>query len=228
MKKAAVCFSGHVRNYSAYLDFFKTNIIDANRGYDFDVFISTWSTRNTINSHAYKRGEIDCNTFDINDLIQAYNPTSILIEKCNVDVFHQYKHYIGGAIPEAVFAQFYKLKQVFKLLSSYKESNNLNYEVVIRARFDYRFKHDINIEGIDLSNFNVENEGMGEDWVSDKFSISTYDIFMVYATFFDNLERLIHKTQQNISERLLSRFLVENNIKVFKNDMLNPYSWPPL
>ena len=65
-----MCISGHVRDYRYYSKKLFERWIAPNPGCKFDLFISTWDTVNSKNTHAaIRRGYIDGTKVDERDII---------------------------------------------------------------------------------------------------------------------------------------------------------------
>lgn len=217
--RVAICFTGHVREYIKYKNIL--NILTRDRSHEYDIFISTWDIKNTINSHSFeRRGYNDFNKINISEIIEIYNPVSYLVEKNNDLIFNKYQKYKGTNNPIAVFSQFYKVNQVSKIMNDYAVSNDYNYDLVIRTRFDVEISNEFNINNYFNEYFNVEEDGCGNKWCSDKFSISTYNNFMIFSNFFNEIENLIISNMTNIPEILLDIYLDRNNIKKLKHSNL--------
>lgn len=229
--RVAVCISGYIRNYKPYWDIFVKNVIDANPTFTFDIFISTWSQTNTKNSLAYeRRGDTNFSDIDITALYNAFNPVSIMIERSDSDLFKEKEVYRAQDrrinVP-ATFSQFYKVRNVGVLLQEYAKARNIEYNMVIRHRFDYELKNPIKLEQYDPACIYVENESYDMTWISDKFAICSYQNFITYSKFYDNFQRLIDSSGKIIPEELFPIYFKENNIEIRKTDTLNPATWPP-
>ena len=183
----AICISGFIRN-SLYNKSLFTNLIDNNPNMNFNIFIDTWDVYNSSISHAFIRRNYDnFNKVDINKLIENYKPNVINIENYNNEIFNYYEHYKGTNITQAVFSQFYKVQKCKRLMTDYMKSNNCKYDYIIRTRFDLIYNK-INLLNFDTNIMFFEEEHIS-NWISDKFSISNYQNFIIYSDFFDNLER---------------------------------------
>lgn len=75
-QKVAICISGFVRDYERFHKSLFDNIIEYNKNYfEFDIFISTWDTRNTKISRSFiERKMNDFSDIDIEDIKRFYNP----------------------------------------------------------------------------------------------------------------------------------------------------------
>jgi len=139
---AAICISGFVRSKINNFTLFD-NLINYNKHINFDIFIDTWNTYNTENSHAFvRRNDNNFDTVDFNMLIENYNPVSICVEQYNPEMFKMYSHYKGSFdnISSATFSQFYKVQKCKNLMVDYlKTQNNKFYDYVIRTRFDLNY-----------------------------------------------------------------------------------------
>lgn len=136
-KKIALLLSGHVRdNY-----IFKSFIGFVGR-YDVDVFIHTWDTIGT------KGTEMNLNMkselLNVENTISQYpNLRKFKIEnnKTYIDNIPKTDNiYFNFSSPEVyLLSQLYSINQSFKLMEDYSMENNINYDLVIRSRFDLEF-----------------------------------------------------------------------------------------
>ena len=226
--KVAICYNGFARNYMPYFYNTKAKLIDSNPDYDFDIYISTWDTINSAESHAYeRRNDSNFNSLDVYTLKNLINPVSMQIDKFKGSIFEKYSKYKGVNNTKAVFSQFYKLLQVKQLMEQHIEMYELKYDIVIKLRFDYEILSIIKFQELDMNLFHVEDENGGTEWISDKFSISNLENFKIFTNFYNQIEILMIELGTNIPELLLAEYFKKVNLLILKNKLLNPVSWPP-
>ena len=231
MKRVAICICGFVRDFEkTYQNIFDT-IINNNPNYEFDIFIHTWDKINTKNSQLFITGGDgrnaydNFNTYDYNRLIQIYNPKSICIDRYNDDNFKRFEKYLNpklpGNNPIAVFSQFYKVSKCLEQVLMEQRLKNINYDIIIRTRFDLN-ANPINLDEFEVTDniLYVENEGLPENWTSDKFAIMNTKVTEAYASFYHNLESLIDQTNICLPEVLMAVFFKTLNIQINKSSKI--------
>lgn len=131
-KKIALLISGHIRNYQLIQSLNKI------KNYDFDVFVHTWD------NYGVKGKETDINdNTDTNNIINIIetipNLVSYKIEnnKNFLLSLNDESIYFNYSSPEKfIKSQLYSINQSFKLFDEYKQRENINYDLVIKLRFD--------------------------------------------------------------------------------------------
>lgn len=236
-KRVAICISGHMREYKKLKSKFYSNFIECNPDYDFDIFISTWNTKNTVISHAYQRRNYEnFELLDINEIIEHYNPVDIIFEENNDELFSKFDYIRGVNITRAVISQFYKINQVGNLMINYSENNNIRYDYIVRIRPDVFFREPVILDKLDMSLINLEYDDVGlrpdgtvsafgsPGWISDKMLIMDIEKFKVFIEIYNKFENLVNKTGHNIPEILIYRHFLDNNLPYIKLNELN-ISW---
>lgn len=216
-RKVAICICGFIRNYEKCYQSLFDNIIRNNEDkYIFDIFISTWDKRNTKFSRAFdKRNIDDFSDIPINDIKKIFTPKVLFIETYDPLYFDKYKIYKGTNEPKSLFSQFYKLRQMGNILEDYTQAMETSYDFVIRIRFDIEIPKRIYLDTLDTNILYIEDE-WGNNWASDKFSISNYKNFLLYTKFFNHIEELIKRTNDNVPEILLALYLSDEKVFVEK------------
>ena len=75
-RKAAICISGHMREYKQGFENLSKYIIQSNPEYDFDIFIDTWFAQDW-----HGTGANELINEELNKIVSTYMPTSIQIQK---------------------------------------------------------------------------------------------------------------------------------------------------
>lgn len=129
----ALCFYGQPRFYDITHKLYYSKILEE---YTPDVFIHTWWSKEMINTvypsarHAESALSIEDRTVKpnlIENLQSFYNPKRIQFDDYNTDKIKNHKpnHY-----------QYYTQYAVKELLKNYEIENGIEYDLVIRTRFD--------------------------------------------------------------------------------------------
>lgn len=148
--KIAFILSGHIRKNSVL-----SGILKYSSHYDIDVFIHTWDTR------GIKGTEMNLDNKKEYDLVLSEikkipNVKSFIIENNN-DYINSLKEdknikYFNYSSPEKfIKSQLYSINKSFNLLEDYVNKTKLNYDLVVKLRFD------LNLTYFDLNQHTVSN-----------------------------------------------------------------------
>ena len=135
MRRIAVCFSGHIRNWEMAADnqkkFWEECFINNSEdSVVVDYFFHTWdesTERPTRNSNYIRR---DLEKKEIENLLNTYKPKKYIIDSKKCDSF-LHKDY--------QLAIFYGFQQSMKIKREYEIENNFEYDIVVKSRFDLVF-----------------------------------------------------------------------------------------
>jgi len=180
MKKCAILISGMINNTN--YENIKENLIDSNPNYEFDFFLSFWD---------YYFGICYTRSTDINDIlvnpklinvekiIEIYNPKKFI--KCSVSEFTDFynKNNLNDIMMKGSYhqktpnsshktlSQFYMVNEVINVLSEYENENNLQYDVVIRYRYDLFTTKPIILDGLNYENtiYGIQRQNCFPDWI---------------------------------------------------------------
>jgi hypothetical protein len=161
----AILLSGHFRTteYQKLFNLYKNNLIDINKNYNFDFFISTWSDTGLRKNFDYdldrNDGIVPGDKIEEQKIKDIFNPVFLKIENFEekYDYFKQktkkiYElrdEYIKNFLidPNLLYnrilancSMWYKWSDVEKLKNNYKTSTNKKYDCVIKTRCDLIFK----------------------------------------------------------------------------------------
>lgn len=135
MKRVAVCFSGHIRNWEIAADnhkkFWKNCFINnSEEPVQIDYFFHTWdeTTERPTRQSDYITTKLTPN--EIEKIVKTYNPKKYVIDSkdCNSFLHKDYQ-----------LAIFYGFYQSMKLKREYEIENNFEYDIVVKDRFDLVF-----------------------------------------------------------------------------------------
>ena len=151
--KIAILISGLTRDYEKTYSNLKEQLLDK---YECDIFISTWDIIGCYNLHRNKNYTNNVNwcniknKLNISNFIEKYNPKKINIEnydnweiKITPEINNFLNYYNFTSFTKnlnSLFAQWYKIKDVFTIFENYCNENNKNYDIIIKLRFDVFFK----------------------------------------------------------------------------------------
>lgn len=240
--KVAVCLTGHVRNFIDCKQSFIEQVVNK---YNPDIFVHTWdeygygrngSPTNPINEETllaieknkhlglasnteFLRGTPKVNFGVLSDLnikelvVENYNDIEkeiiTIAEKVNVKWDIDY--------PPNFISSLRKIKLCNDLRKNYEKTYGINYDIVIRTRFDLIY-YDLKIEK--TNNFHTPISHSYHA-VSDIFSYSSPNLMDKFCTFYDSLneynEQNIHFNPHN----LIMHHLESKNIPYIKDGNLN-------
>lgn len=180
--KIAVCLPGHVRDYKKFSNLLFKRIINTNPEHEFDFFLHTWDVVD------FRSNE----KVDEKELIDIYNPKSLVIEEEIDTMFDEYMYLTRGNNAKSVFSQLYKIKKVSEILKEYVEKHNIKYDLVLKYRFDLdvislRERDELNYEEIHVCDDNF-------DIIYDPIDFSKFDPNYFYSEF-DGIRYYDEKTQ---------------------------------
>ncbi len=237
MKNLAICISGHVRDYENYWDNLNENIILFNSdNYNIDIFISTWRELTTHKGESFLRGKQNRFTalnpkahkihMSQDNLTKIYSPVSILVDIESEWLYeHALIHSGMGNNPVAVFSMFFKIYQCGRLFQDRVEQYQKKYDVVIRTRFELEVPKKINLNSFDVEDDIIYVEPdwvdpLPDHWMSDKFAIMSPKVYELYYNFYYRLEYYINETKNLHPERLIGKYMKDNQINICKTDKI--------
>jgi len=210
--RTALLLSGTFRNGIECSESIKSNLINL---YNTDVFIDY-----TYNPYGLQ----EC---DYNQLVDTYNPTSIVYEPSSdefSDLLKIYENKVPtfNKYPEvnewSLFAMWYKLKRVNDLKSKYEIENGFKYDIVIKARFDIKILEPINL----IQRDNTIHIPIGWDHrggYNDIFAYGDSKSMDYYCSLFDYMIPYLEQGTWLHPESLLKTHLDKSDIVLMRNLM---------
>lgn len=135
--KVSLCLSGQIRSHSIVKDSVKKNLIDI---YDCDVFCHFWHRYDDIKyQNYYNKSDNDqygSYSFDnLKEIVNFYKPISL---KYEFPYFEQNTK-----------SMLFSIKQSNNLRIEYEKNSGVDYDVVIKSRYDILFKSPLIIENVE-------------------------------------------------------------------------------
>jgi hypothetical protein len=228
MKRAAICFSGHLRGFIECFQNIKDNLIDPLTESDFtiDYFVSIWDTEG--HRHFGFGGKADIDT-----IIECINPKCIVIEKFdrkyfldtyNTSKWIEYRHLdisdettCGDAV-----SMWYKVQSCLNMVENFQKMHGFVYDAVIRARSDVLFNAKISRDVIeDIKTDCVYIPKWHGKWpeisntITDYFGIGNFKTMQKYMSVFDNINDFIAEDEcPHTGEGFLWANLILKNIPI--------------
>ncbi len=229
--RIAICFSGQLRNIrSTYENWYKPNVIDANKHHDIDVFVHSWFDKNTVGSMHYAANRIPNSVIAsepvphdvVQQIYDIYNPISVVLQR--PQLFDE-KHYNERRLPDAVpahgISRLYSIFRSVQLKTQYETDHNFKYDVVVCARFDFAFNepfsfdlvrsHGIYHPGYSPLGFNVCYV-MGDSDSINRYSFLYHNVETVYNTGIDWCDECLAHTYLEMCGIPVYNFKVRNSI----------------
>lgn len=204
MKRVALCFSGHIRNFR--FDNISENFINTlDNNCVFDYFFSLWDTEG-------HRSLGFNGSANINNILQILQPKGILIERFDRDYFikryntnkwQDYSHLSGPTTCGDAVSMWYKIQTCLDMVEKYQSRYGFEYDAIVRIRpdilFDDAFReevlHDVfNNDVVYIPQWHGKwTEISGT--ITDYFGIGNYRVMKQYMSVFNNIDNLIASNQ---------------------------------
>ena len=177
--KIALCISGQPRFFEKGYNHIKKNIIDVNK--DVDIFLHFWFDKNEINNTGYSNtsktytnnNSDNIQLSNIEKIRKMYNPQKMSFEKqydFNYFIKRDYSSNVSSlGNPFAIFSQYYSAHRSIILKNEYELENGLEYDVVIKCRYDLNIDKPLKITSYDekLLYFHNDIKNSNETLIND-------------------------------------------------------------
>jgi hypothetical protein len=204
MKRIAICISGHIRGFSDCYENINKNFLTPLKqcGYKLDFFISLWNTE------GHRQLDWKGKT-NFNNIIEILSPKMMFIEEFDREYFinrfntsnwEENKHLSGPTTCGDSVSMWYMIKSCFDMVKKYKETYNIEYDIITRLRPDILFDTSFNTNILSdiLVNDNVVYipKWHGK-WfeisrtITDYFGIGSYKAMSIYMSVYSNINILL-------------------------------------
>jgi len=183
--RVALCFSGMPRFVEEAFPYWKQSLLDP---YQPDVFVHTWE--NTGPSYNNLR----------QTLLTLYNPRALTIQAPQTFDVSIYRDRIWPhrTTPSNQVSQYTSIKRSLELRRQWETQHEFEYDIVIRARFDWYLKEadlevndKINVAHTPtLLNHRFQFQGQPHVGISDQFAYGSSRNMTIYSQLVDNMPRL--------------------------------------
>lgn len=133
---------GHLRSFRSTNDSYTQFLKTLRQAGDVDVFCHTWDIEESITASWWKEnkpGDIPPATVSENEIKEKYQPVRYTIEPSRQ--FDDSGYTIKTAIPVAgILSMLHSQQQAFQLLEEHSKENKVNYDVVIKSRYDLLYE----------------------------------------------------------------------------------------
>jgi len=209
--KVALCFSGLPRFLSETLPYWKNCIINP---YKPSVFIHAW-----FDGNSYDRKKLT-------DNLQSFYSPKILhvqsFEKFDVSTYNE-RIAPHRTTPQNVISQFTGIKRSLELSREYEIANDLEFDIVVRARFDwylakvdFEINNQINVAHTPtLCNHKFLFNGDNHVGINDQFAYGNSKNMALYGKLVDNVPNLYSNHRVDFcGEILLKSHLLDYGLDV--------------
>jgi len=137
MKRIAVCFSGHIRQWEHAKENQKNHWEKCmihnthNEEFEIDYFIHTWDKSEEREYRLSPFERRDVTDTEIQSIVDFYKPKKWVVDKKDADDF---------LYTDKWLAIFYGFNKVIELKRQYEIENNFEYDIVIKSRIDLIFE----------------------------------------------------------------------------------------
>jgi len=220
--KIAICFSGAIRDFNTCIPSIQKYLLNNLNG---DIFLHLWKFSNDNNSLNINFKWRDSNIDNIaeKNIINILKPKSYIIDSYNLE----WESKITSVISTDKFidekskqysynccGMYYKIFQSYLLAKKYSIYNNVNYDLIIRARLDFIWENPIYLE--DFINLNDDNIFLVKDRYATMSKLNTNDKFFagtpLVMNYMSSIYLYLNKYQkQNI--QIEGQTILENHIK---------------
>ena len=189
--KVALCFSGQPRSIQEAAPYWYKNLLDH---YDTDIFVHTWFSDGNIPESV---------TSIINDL-KIYEGRIRKLD-CEIPlnstwINQKYPNVVSSQFPAVnTVSMFYSIFRSNLSRKMYQLEKSIDYDVVIRARFDYALNNRFHLESIGKNPYldeyiyvpdDVTNPNGSRDFCADTFAFGAPKVMDKYCQTFNNLDIL--------------------------------------
>lgn len=214
-RKVALCLSGQPRSVSAGFEYHKRNLLDH---HDVDVFIHTWHARDE---------SARCEAENL------YEPISVGVDIPFPATYinRRYTHIANPQFPAVnTYSMWYSVFKANELRKLYTLHDGVEYDVVVRSRFDYALNRTLDLDRVEKHTLYVSDEVQTtrRDFCSDMFAWGSPETMDCYSGVFQNIDYfysfgLLMNGEDMLRNQLYMTNLTGQNLEYV--DMNNPF--PP-
>jgi hypothetical protein len=209
--KLALCLSGQARGLIKAKKYVKENLLDR---YDVDVFAHTWKPSG---------GILKIKLFE--DINFLYDPIHLAYDyplpvTTNADMV------VPNSSHPANFctSMFYSIYKANDLRIRHQITKEINYDFVIRSRFDLALNKVIDFSSLEKGKVYVSKDTDGPNaLLNDQFAIADPDTMNIYASTFLHLRKLYDSGVSLCGHEMLQEQLLRNSIPVERIDINHPF-----
>jgi hypothetical protein len=218
--RIAILLSGQLRNIDIGYEFIRKNLMD---GYNCDVFIHSWYDSNSIGTKFSHWWPSTLQIGSDKKVIDMYRPKKFLIEpqeEIDVKTYNADK-YEGAYRVFATLSMFRSIQKCNQIKNEYVIESGTDYDVVVRARFDFGLFTKIEYEKYDYQNkifFKDDCNHIPNLCMNDHFAFGSSKNMNYYCNTFDEIENIYYNMRYDFNPEI---FLGVNLKKIQKIECMN-------
>ena len=219
--KIAICLSGAPRDFNTCLPSIKKYLIQDN---DVDFFLHLWDSTKKVEDINYNFKWKNYGG-DNNRIIDLLKPKKYIIDTFNKDweeiILKESKINISKLNTQEeknygfnCCSMYYKIKLCYELVEEYMKETGINYDLVIRARFDFLWEKYINFDNFDENKLYLIKDRYATASklvTNDKYFAGSPKIMKIMCNLFDNIS-----LYQSLGVKLDGQVINEYHIKYNK------------
>lgn len=207
MVKIALCLSGYLRTHDKTHINLNRNIIGTNQC---DVFCHSWSYTNSDRKYPT----------DEKYVRSLYNPVSLEIENSdNLNYFWKeanrdapWLRDVRPKHPSHMYSMFYSIFKANELKSEYENTHKFKYDLVIRARYDHIFTHQVLFNQFDVKDTIYFSHLHNYNGIGDQFAFSNTVYMDVYSSLYYSLARYFSQSVHYYPEVIVKWYIEQQKL----------------
>ena len=214
--KTALIISGQPRSVRETFDYIRLNVLEPNTP---DVFVHMWDDPNLYGKRPVSAGGVIASNPIQDDIIevvqQLYMPVAHIVERpITFDERNYNENKFPQIKPQNSLSQRYSILRAFQLLDARVQATGVEYDAVIRMRFDWALKEPVIVEQLPLDCVTVPNDCPHHGGVNDQFAVTNMNYMRKYANLFNEIPALYDSGVPFCDEILLGQSLARARIPV--------------
>jgi hypothetical protein len=216
--KVALCISGQPRSVAIVHPTIYENIIAPNNA---DVYIHSWIDDNIKGKKPIAAGGhvgSDTIPYDIEDtIIRLYSPKKYVFEP---QIEFDEKNYNERKLPS--IRPKFSISQRYSIMQSINLTSGVEYDVVIRMRFDWKLHDKIDLSQLPLGSLTTPNDAphLHNDvrGVNDQFAIGNSEVMQLYGKMYNHIDE-IYNAGIPFADELMLGYYMEHMLGISVNRM---------
>lgn len=221
-RRIAICFSGQPRTWRKCIDSWYKHLIEINSHSDIDVFCHIWDYNTKPNSILVGQEIVPekVSLDEIQELTERLSPKKIMVES--------EKKLLPLSPHQPVtfsnfLSQYYSIMRCARLKKEYEVENMIQYDIVVRMRFDSFFMSEVSIKPVRLLGMQNTMHSFHNSWdalinrgrVGDIFWYSDSETYDIIADYYLNLQYMDSKFYKDCPlETIFYHYIKKNDIEM--------------
>lgn len=239
--RVAICFSGAIRSFETCFPSIYKNLIQPTKA---DVFVRLLKYNTEYDDSKLETNmKIQNDECSVDYVLEKLKPVSYLIEDFTPEIEHEFIERCHGyeliekvlhkKEPEVhkgylinAMGMYYGIQKVNNLRKQYEQEHNIHYDIVIRARLDFKWNYMLSMDDLILAEeqsivlLKDQFATISGTRSNDKFFFSVSQVMDVYCDLYDNLFNLclkmgIDNAKTTIEgQSIAAKWIVENRLRI--------------